>query len=87
MAVAAVGAFLSWLLATLLVIIGIRPLGLVLIGAAAVTLTVLTLYARATALRPLEVFGFSLACILLQWPFLGFATLFMLSWTGVAKWE
>jgi hypothetical protein len=85
--VAVVAAFVGWLLATLLLVIGARPLGWVVLGAAVVTLAAALLYARARALRPSEVAAFSFACILLSWPVLGFVTLLIVSWAGVAHWE
>jgi hypothetical protein len=84
---AAVAAFVGWLLATLLLVVGLRPLGWVLLAAAAVTLVAVMLYARVRALRPSEVAAFSFACMMLEWPILGFVTLLILSWAGVAKWE
>jgi len=83
---AAVAATLGWSLATLLLVVGVRPLGWVVLGTAALTLTAAMVYARASALRPSEVVGFSFACIVLAWPVLAFATLLILSWAGVAKW-
>lgn len=85
--VAAVAAFLGWLLATLLLVIGARPLGWVVFGAAVVTLAAAMLYARVRALRPSEVAALALACMVLLWPVLGFVTLLILSWAGVAHWE
>jgi uncharacterized membrane protein YjjB (DUF3815 family) len=67
---AAVAAFLGWLFATLLLVAGMRPLGWVLLAAAVVTLAVTTLYARASRFRPFEVFGFTFAYIVLEWPLL-----------------
>jgi hypothetical protein len=83
----AVAAFLGWLLAALLMAAGVRPLGWVLLAAAAATLAAATLYARTKAFRPVEVFGFALACILLEWPILGLVTLLILSWAHIAKWQ
>jgi hypothetical protein len=85
--VAGIAAFLAWLLAVLLLVMGVRPLGWVLLGVAAFTLAVVMLYARARALRPSEVVAFSFACIVLEWPLLWFPTLVVLTWVGVAKWE
>lgn len=85
--VAAVAAVLGWLLATLLLVVGARPLGWVVLGAALVTLAVVMLYARVRALRSSEVAAFLFACVLLSWPVLGLVTLLILSWAGVAKWE
>jgi hypothetical protein len=85
--VAAVAAFLGWLLATLMLVVGLRPLGWVLLAAAAVTLAVAMLYARVRALRPSELAAFLFACMMLEWPILGFVTLLILSWARVAKWE
>ncbi len=85
--VAAVAAVLGWLLATLLLIVGARPLGWVVLGAAVFTVAAAALYARARALRPSEVAAFSFAAMVLSWPVLGFVTLLILSWAGVAKWE
>jgi hypothetical protein len=86
-AVAGVAAFVGWLLAVLLLLVGLRPLGWVLLAAAVTSLALVTLYARARAFRPWEVFGFSFACIVLEWPVLGLVTLLILSWAHVTKWE
>jgi hypothetical protein len=85
--VAAVAAILGWLLATVLLIVGARPLGWVVLGSGVVTLAAATLYARVRGLRLFEVAAFSFACMVLAWPVVGFLSLFILSWAGVAKWE
>lgn len=85
--VAAVAALLGWLLATLLLVVGARPLGWVVLGAAVVTLTGAMLYARVRRCALTEAAAFSFACMVLSWPVLGFVTLLILSWAGVAKWE
>lgn len=85
--VAAVATILGWLLATALLIVGARPLGWVVLGSGLVTLAGAILYARARGLRLSEVAAFSFACMVLAWPILGFLSLFILSWVGVAKWE
>lgn len=84
---AAAAAFLGWLLATLLLVVGIRPAGWVLLGSAAVTLIAATGYARVTTLGAAEVAAFSFACILLSWPVLGLVTLLVFSWAGIGHWE
>lgn len=85
--VAAAAACLGWLLAVLLLVVGIRPLGWVLLGAADCTVALAALHARARRSMALEAVGFTCACILLQWPVLGFATLYVPSAAGVLKWE
>ena len=85
--VAAVAAFLGWLLVVLLLVVGALALGWVLLTTAAATLALVTLYARARALRPFEVSGFTFACIALEWPILGLVTLLIFSWAHVANWE
>jgi len=73
--VAAAAAILGWALAALLVSLGIRPLGSVLLGCAIAAVAAATLYARARKRRPLEAFAFAFACILLEWPVLAVLTL------------
>jgi hypothetical protein len=85
--VAAVAAFLGWPFAVLLLVVGARPLGWVLIAAAVATVAAATLYARPRSFRTVEVFGFAFACIMLEWPILALVTLLILSWAHVAKWE
>jgi hypothetical protein len=50
-------------------------------------LALVTPYARARALRPFEVSGFTFACIALEWPILGLVTLLIFSWAHVANWQ
>jgi len=85
--VAAAAAFLGWLFAVLLLVLGVRPLGWALCGAAVSALALAALYALARRLRPFEVAGFAFACIMLEWPVLALVTLLILSLAHVAKWE
>ncbi len=85
--VAAAAAGLGWPLAVLLLVVGVRPLGWVLLGAAVGTVGLAALHARAQRSMALEAVGFTCACILLERPVLGFATLYVLSAAGVLKWE
>jgi hypothetical protein len=82
-----VAAFAGFLLAVLLLVVGLRPLGWVLLAVAVATVALATLYGRARSVKPAEALGFTFACIVLEWPVLGFATLLVLSWAHVAKWE
>jgi hypothetical protein len=84
---AAAAALLGWLFVVLLLILGVRPLGWVLCGAAVSALALALLYARARRLNPFQVFAFAFACIMLEWPVLALLILLILSWTHVARWE
>jgi hypothetical protein len=85
--VATAAAVLGWMLAVLLVAVGVRPAGWVFLGAAMAALALVSLYARARRMRTFEIFGFTCACITLEWPLLFLATLVILSWAGDLKWE
>jgi hypothetical protein len=85
--IAATAAFLGWLLALLLATVGVRPGGLVLGIAGVGLLTVSTLYARVRGLRPFEVFGYTFACIVLEWPILFVATTVIGVWIGLYHFE
>jgi hypothetical protein len=84
--VATAAAVLGWLFGVLLLVVGVRPAGWVFLGAAMAALAVVALYARVRRMRTFEVFGFTCACITLEWPLLYLLTLVMLGWTGVLKW-
>ncbi|MHB8492677.1 MAG: hypothetical protein ACYDA6_10770 [Solirubrobacteraceae bacterium] len=84
--VAGVAALLGWLLAVLLVVAGVRPLGWVLLSTATVTVGLATLLGRARGFKPFEVLGFTFACILLEWPPLVLVSLAILGWNHVARW-
>jgi hypothetical protein len=71
--VAAIAAFLGWLLVILLAL-GRVPVGWALLAAAAATLALTALYAHASRLRPLEVAGLTFVCITLEWLVLAVAT-------------
>ena len=85
--VATAAAMLGWLVAVLLVVVGVRPAGWVFVGAAMTALALVSLYARVRRMRTFEIFGFTCACITLEWPLLFLATLVVLSWAGGLKWE
>jgi hypothetical protein len=85
--VATAAAVLGWLFAVLLLVVGVRPAGWVFLGAAMTALALVALYARVRRMRTFEVFGFTCACITLEWPLLALATVVILSWAGALTWE
>jgi hypothetical protein len=72
---AAAAAFLGWLLVVVLLVVGVRPLGLVLLVSALVTIAATGLWARWRAVQPSVLAGFTFACIMLEWPILALVTL------------
>jgi hypothetical protein len=83
---AAGAPFVGWLLATALLLAGVRSLGWIALAALAATLLAGTLYGRGRAVPLSEFAAFTLAFALLEWPVLGILTLLLLSWAGVAHW-
>jgi hypothetical protein len=71
--VAAIAAFFGWLLVILLALAGV-PVGWALLGAAAGTLALAALYARARRMKRLEVAGLTFVCITLEWLVLAVVT-------------
>jgi hypothetical protein len=92
--IAGAEALLGWSLAALALLLGARPLGWIIGGGAAFTLLMALAQAlRRRALggrvrpRPLEHLGLVLVSIALVWPVLLVATVVVLSYAGVIKWE
>jgi len=73
--VPAIAATAGWLIAVLALIVGVRPLGWVLVGAAVATLLLATSFMRGRARRHVERAGMTFACITLLWPILALVTL------------
>jgi hypothetical protein len=90
--VAGVEAFLGWLLAVAALVLGLRPLGWVLGGAAWLSLCTAPAHAIARRARgkraqALERTALVFALIMLEWPVLSVATVIILSYAGVLRWE
>ena len=85
--VAALAAFFGWLLCTLVLLVGARPLGWVASGSAVVTLVLASVYAHTRALKAVETASLTLAFVVVEWLLLAIPTLSVLSWLGVGHWE
>jgi hypothetical protein len=80
--VGAPAALIGWLFVVLLAVVGVRPVWLVLLAAVVATLALTTLYERRWGFRPFEVFSYTFACIVLEWPVLFLVTLVIAYWVS-----
>jgi hypothetical protein len=83
--VAITAAFVGSLLVILLGVLGVRPIGWAVLTGALSAEALGVLYGRRRAFRPAEVAGFTFACMLLEWPLVAIALVFVRYWvTGKA---
>ena len=73
--VPAIAATAGWLIAVLALVVGVRPLGWVLVGAAVATLVSAGSFLRGRPRGHVENAGMTFACIILLWPILALVTL------------
>lgn len=77
--VTAIAATAGWLTAVLALIVGVRPVGWVLVGAAAVTVLTTAGVCRGRGTRHPGSAGVTFACIMVGWPILALVTLVIVS--------
>lgn len=75
-----VSAFLGALCAVLLGLLGVRPIEWAILAGALIAEALGVLFARAKTVRPVEVAGYTFACILIGWPALGFLFVLVRYW-------
>jgi uncharacterized membrane protein YjjB (DUF3815 family) len=77
---ALVAAFLGAICTVLLGLLDVRPIEWAILAGALIAEALGFLYARARALRPIEVASYTFACVLIGWPLFGFLFVLVRYW-------